>query len=527
VKLSGVGASGGAVVAPVVLLRKQHSDGVDDPVAALELTAAELQELARRNDGPLAEILEAQAMLAADVELTDRLRELAGELPGVEAIRTALAPFKAALSQSRSEYQRARVSDVDEIERRAVAVLTGRGRVVRDPPAPGILCAASLSPADTGQVPREALLGVVSGDGGTLSHAAIVSRALGIPAVVAVGEQIDLLGPGQWVALDGSSGTVELLDGPPAGARIDRRVANGSSDRRRGQSADGTGIQLLANVGSVQDARDAGRLGAEGCGLLRTEFVVSDRQSPPGVDEHIALYDELLAHFDGPVSVRAIDAGADKPLPFVHTDPEPNPALGRRGLRLLLDHPDLLTDQVRALCRCQHADRIALMLPLVTRAGEIEEARALLDPVFAEEKRRLPLGAMIEVPSAALAIDEIAAACDFVSVGTNDLFQYLFAADRSQGFAGALIDPVPPGVWRLIERVFHEAAHAGVPAGVCGELAADDHGGGTLWALGAHSLSISPLRLPALKDALAERTAAEWRALAAAALTQPDSGGSA
>jgi phosphotransferase system enzyme I (PtsI) len=525
--LRGLGASPGRAVGQVVRLEPVKRSASADPETALREVAEQLQELAARTEPPARDMLEAQATIALDPELLEAVRaEHAAGAEGPDAIRRAAEPFREALGAAESSYMRERVGDLDEICRRGVALMDGAGELERVPALPGVLVAASISPAHTAAVPDGELLAIVSGEGGDLSHTAILARSLGIPAVLGLGTAISRLRGVEWVAVDGDAGTVEPLEQPPNGDAARVSPAPRATPRSSGPAttADGVPVQLLANVASAAEAAAAARLGAQGAGLVRTEFLFAARSTPPGVDDQRRAYDELLDPLEGPAIVRVIDAGSDKPLRYVAHEPAPNPALGERGLRLLLRHPELLVDQVRALCQSRHAASIRVMLPMVSRAGELERARELLEPVFEAEGRRLPLGAMIEVPAAAVDAPALAVLADFLSLGTNDLLQYLFAVDRASPLTRAVIDPLPASSWRLLGSVFDAARAAGIEAGACGELAADAEGAGLLWALGASSLSVSPGRLEAVKEALRARSAEEWAALART-VTRGDSSG--
>jgi phosphoenolpyruvate-protein kinase (PTS system EI component) len=508
---AGQGASPGRARGPVVRLERHRGRRIPDPVDALAAVADELTALAARVGGDAAGILEAQAAMARDPEIARSVGAAAG--PAREAIAAAFAPFRAALARAGSDYQRSRVDDIDEIVRRAQAALDGRGAAARNPPVAGILVADSLSPADTASIPAGDLLGIVSRDGSSVSHAAILARSLGIPAVVAAGAAVDGLRPGDWVAIDGDSGAI----GPVApGERTahSTRPDAALADAGRAHTSDGQSIEIRANVGSVAEAQAARAAGLEASGLVRTEFLFAGRDKPPSVDEQADVYGRILAALPGEVVVRALDAGSDKPLAYLPGEPGPNPALGTRGIRLLLRQPELLADQLRALCRCGAADRLRVMLPMVARVEELAAARRVADRVFAAEGTRLAIGAMIEVPAAALGVAELAREADFFSLGTNDLLQYLLASDRGAAqWSGD--DALPAGVWRLIAGVFDQAAAAGRPVGVCGELAADPEAAGVLCALGASSLSVGVAQAGPLAAGLARRSAAEWHALAA------------
>lgn len=522
--VAGSGVSPGRARGPVVRLVERVGDPVPDPVEALRRVAAELRELGERVGAEAGDILVAQAAMAADPEIASAVAAaFAGGMPGGEALDMAFAPFRAALAGATGEYQRGRVDDVDEIVRRARAVAEGRGARDRRPPVAGILVGETISPADTASFPAQELLGIVSGDGSAVSHAAIVARALGIPAVVGAAAAAAALDAGEWVAIDGGSGLVERVAAAERTSYSTRPGAGASLGTPSPQTRDGRPVDIRANVGSLGEAQAARAAGLIASGLVRTEFLFAGRDSVPGVDDQAASYAALLDSLPGELIFRALDAGADKPLPYLPQAPTANPALGARGIRLLLRHPELLADQVRALCRTGAPDRTRLMLPMVSRAAELTEARAVARSVFVEEGVALPLGVMIEVPAAALVVDELAREADFFSIGTNDLLQYLFAADRST--TGGEHDAADPALWRLLRLAFEAGAAAGRPVGVCGELAAHPVWAGALWALGATSLSVGPAQAAAVAAALATRDASEWLALANS-LTQSRAAGS-
>jgi phosphoenolpyruvate-protein kinase (PTS system EI component) len=504
------GVSPGRARGPVVVLEERSSPPVSDPSAALQAVGSELTALADSVGGDAAEILQAQAAMARDPEIAKAAA--ASDLPPAEAIAAAFAPFRAMLEEADDDYQRQRTGDIDDIVSSAQAVVEGRARRVRTPPVPGILVAASISPADTALIPRGELLGIVSGDGSPASHAAIIARALGIPAVLGAADLVDRLKAGEWVALDGDIGTVERV---PAGARATVVQSGGGHLPSPGRAftADGEAVEVRANIGGVAEAEAAREARIEGSGLVRTEFLFAGRATPPTVDEQAEVYARILEALPGEVVFRALDAGSDKPLEYAPADSGANPALGLRGIRLLLRHPDLLADQLRALCRAGAPERVRLMLPMVSRATEVEHARSIASEVFAAEGVELQLGAMIEVPVAALGVAELARVSDFFSIGTNDLLQYLLASDRAgEHWVGE--DRLPPAAWRLLAQVFDDARSAGRPVGVCGELAAHPEWAGALWALGATSLSIAPAQAGRLATALAGRDAAGWRDVA-------------
>ncbi|MER5395021.1 putative PEP-binding protein, partial [Saccharopolyspora sp. NPDC002686] len=317
--------------------------------------------------------------------------------------------------------------------------------------------------------------------------------------------------------VDGTSGTVELFEQavPPEAAVRDQSQWNGI-----GTTADGHRVKLLANIGSAADAQAGIAAGAEGSGLFRTEFCFLDATTEPDVDAQRNAYAAALEPFAGkPVVVRTLDAGADKPLPFLAIGEEPNPALGVRGLRVAFDRPDLLDRQLTAIAAAaaETGAEVSVMAPMVATAAEAAW--------FAERARAAGIeraGGMVETPAAALTADALLDVVDFVSIGTNDLAQYTFAADRMVGALAALNDPWQPALLRLIAGLARAGQERGKPVGVCGEAAADPQLAGVLAGLGVTSLSMNPAALAAVGAALAERTLADWQRAAQNALAATD-----
>jgi phosphoenolpyruvate-protein phosphotransferase (PTS system enzyme I) len=516
--LTGLGASGGIAQGPAVRLRAQETTPVTDPLVALRTVGRELAALAENLEGEAADVLMAQSAMALDPEVHSAVEQaLAQGSDGEAAVAGAFETFRSALSAAGSDYQRQRTSDLDEVSRRVVSLLHGVGATERWPPIPGILVAESVTAADYAVFPEGGLIGVVSGDGGDRSHAAILARLLGIPAILSVGRAAAELTPGKWLSIDGTTGVVKVLDAgsPRTYRRANRNGPKPDQPPDPAQTADGAPVDLRANVGALVDAEAASGEGLTSSGLVRTEFLFPAAAPPPAIRDQVTAYESILERLPGEVAFRLLDAGADKPVNYLPAPAAENPALAVRGLRLLLRHPEFLADQLRALCRTRTSDRVTVMLPMVSRASEVRDVRALARDVFESEGVELPIGAMLEVPVAALAVDELAADCDFFSLGTNDLLQYLFAADRQVGELDSIVDPLPRAVWALLARAIADAHAAGRPIGVCGELAAEGVGPGVLWGLGATSLSVSPLAVQSVRRCLRSRTGEQWRALAA------------
>jgi phosphocarrier protein FPr len=354
----------------------------------------------------------------------------------------------------------------------------------------------------------------VLAEGSAGSHAAILARSRGIPAIAGAGGDVLRLPEATPLVVDGTAGLL-VVDPPEDVLKRYRATAAEQAERaaaeraRSGQPAvtrDGRRVHVEANLGSARDAQDAARLGADGAGLVRTEFLFLDRATAPTVDEQERLYRAIAEALPGRrVTFRTLDVGGDKPLPYLPTPPEANPFLGVRGVRLALTAPGLLRDQLTALVRVARDHPLGIMVPMVSTPGELRQVHALLDEVLIDEARPegLELGVMIEVPAAALKAAAFAGLVDFVSIGTNDLTQYALAAERGHPGLTALADALDPGVLRLVEAVCR-AGEGRFRVAVCGEAAADPYAGPVFAALGVTGLSVSPAALPAVKARLRE-----------------------
>lgn len=543
--------SPGIGVGPVVRLADRApeppSDApAGDPVVAgaqasdaLAAVAADLEERGRRAGPEAQAVLEVQVLMARDPDLaTEVARRVAAGSTAARAVYDAFGTHRAAIATA-GGYVAARVADLDDVCHRTIARLSGT-----PPPGlptltePAVLVARDLAPADTAVLDRSKVVAFVTEEGGPTSHTAILARALGVPAVVACPD-VTAVPDGVTVLVDGGSGVVRAdLTAEQLAAARGNGVAPGTdtaptvaaapttaaaSGPGRGRTADGEPVELLANLGGPADVAGALAHGAEGVGLFRTEFCFLDRSVPPGEQEQAALYRQVLGAFGGRrVVARVLDAGADKPLRFLPIKhQEPNPALGLRGVRLLRRYPELLAGQLRALAEAAAVTGAALqvMAPMV---ADLDDARWFVT-VCRDAGLAGPVGVMIEVPAAALRAAELAGTAGFLSVGTNDLAQYAFAADRAVGTLARFQDPWQPALLDLVAWVATAAGAAGVPCGVCGEAAADPALACVLAGLGVSSLSMNSGALPAVRAALAAHTGALCRAaaLAARAATSP------
>ncbi|GAA2657561.1 phosphoenolpyruvate--protein phosphotransferase [Paractinoplanes durhamensis] len=529
--LAGIGVSGGVASGP--LLRAGTVPALPSPapvkdvLAEVERALAALAEvvadLGRRADratnATVADVLRAQAMMAGDEELHESVREavLDGGHDACHAIDGAFASFRAAFEEA-GGYLAERVADLDDLRDRALATVLGRP--MPGIPAPGhpyVLAARDLAPADTAELDPEQVVALVTEIGGPTSHTAILARALGLPAVVACPGVLDIA-DGTQVLVDGDTGRVAT--GVAAVPRTPARAATPAGPTGPGRTADGHPVKLLANIGSAANVAGADEAGAEGVGLFRTELLFLDRSTEPGPDEQAAAYRAVFTAMAGrTVVIRTLDAGADKPLPFLRQEGEPNPALGVRGLRIARQRPDVLTTQLAAIARAR-ADTGADVWVMAPMVSTVAEAAAFAD---AAHEAGLPrAGVMIEVPAAALRAAALLRVVDFLSIGTNDLSQYTFAADRMCGTLADLLDPWQPALLDLIGACGAAGREAGKPVGICGEAAADPTLAPILVGLGVTSLSMSARALPAVRAAVAGRSFDECRKLAQLALTAED-----
>lgn len=551
-RLAGRPASKGVAVAPAFVLQRRHRTvaaprGEVVPEreharldAALAQAERDLRALAEALAGDVGEqeaaIFEAHAEFADDPEVASRAHAaIDGGSTAEEAVQRAYAGFRDLLVESGDEYLAARATDIEDVCNAVLDVLAGAGPI----PVPkerSVVTAYDLTPSETARLPREFIAAIACESGSPSSHSAILARCLGIPAVVGVAGLLERVRPGMELGVDGAAGEV-LLD--PDAADRERYGAQAREESVRqarlaalryelGQTSDGRRVELAANVNDPADLLRAEEMGAEGCGLVRTEFLFLERRTAPDVTTQERFYREVLAEFPGRrVVFRTMDIGADKPLPFVRREPEENPALGVRGIRLGLAMGDLLRDQLRALVRAAGAGRLAIMFPMVTRLDELERARSILEEVAGEEGAdlsRVEVGAMIEVPAAALAARRIARGADFLSIGSNDLLQYLFAADRLLAEVAGLPDLLDPDVLRLLAGVIRDAHGQGAWVGVCGEAAADPLSAAALVGLGADELSMTPAAIPEVKALLRRVSSSELQKAVEAAMDAPDAG---
>jgi multiphosphoryl transfer protein len=543
-RLRGAAASAGIAIGPARRLVPHEPPVADRPAGSpaeervrldaalaavrddLGAAGALVRERASADD---AEIFAAHALLLYDAALVEpALRDIDAGAAAGRAWQSAAAGAAAAFRALDDPYLRERAVDVEDVARRVLARLAGVP-VGAAPRGPGIVVADELTPGEAAGLDPDVAWAIATARGGPTGHAAILARALGIPAVVGVGDALLAIPEETPLVVDGAAGVVDVDPGPAAIAEREARrdadaAARAAVLARAGEPGtmrDGRRVEVFANVGSPAEARLAVGQGAEGVGLLRTEFLYLDRATPPSEDEQVEVLREIARALDGRrVIVRTLDAGADKPLPFLRQPPEDNPFLGRRGIRLSLAEPALFRTQLRAILRVAAEHPLAVMFPMVATRTELRAARALLDDARAEldSRAELEVGVMVEVPALALQAAEIAPEVDFFSVGTNDLAQYTMAAERGNADLVGLLDESLAPVLALIASVTAAATAHDRWVGVCGELAGEPEAAVLLAGLGVRELSMAASRIPAVKAALREADPDEAAAAARRAL---------
>jgi phosphocarrier protein FPr len=427
-----------------------------------------------------------------------------------------------------------RANDAVDVGQRVLRSLTGTTLNTLDLTEPSIIVATDLTPSDTARLDRTKVVGICTTLGSATSHSAILARSLGIPAVVGVSSKILNLTNSTSSAIDGSNGQVWIQ--PDANtlaalhAQQNRAIATQQQAQVRAKdpaiTRDARRVSILANINGIADARLALEQGAEGVGLLRTEFLYLDRKTAPTEDEQLEIYQAIAQILDNrPLIIRTLDIGGDKPLSYLGLQPEANPFLGWRGIRFCLDRPDIFKSQLRAILKASPGSQIKVMFPAIATLAEVQAAKAILAQVQTEFRQAgipfdetMEVGIMIEIPSAVAIADRLAAEVDFFSIGTNDLSQYVMAADRTNPKVAPLADALHPAVLRMIHQTVQAARQAGIWVSICGELAAEPLATPILLGLGLDELSLAPQAIPALKQRIAQLTLAEAEAIAASAL---------
>lgn len=493
----------------------------------LEGLISVLRERTGRSD---VRVFECHLMILEDVVLAKEIEDhvQSERLNAEAAVRRTMDGARAQFERMNDPYFRERVRDIDDVERRLLQRLSGFSR---DTPleitTPSIIVADDLTPSETVQLPRERVLGFATNGGSATSHVALLARALGIPAVTGLGDITSRVAPGRTMLLDGTNGTVTLNPDSEAVSQFSilvgrqrRFTESAVSGPAPGTLKDGGRVSILANIHPGVPVAGVREFGAQGIGLYRSEYLWLDREREPTEDEQFEAYRSAIEMASGlapdaRTTIRALDIGGDKLMRGISSK-EANPFLGNRSIRYLLSHRDVMRTQMRAILRASAYGRAAIMYPMISCVEELREAAvelALVKRGLDEEgvayDRSIPVGAMIEVPAAALTADMLARYVDFFSIGTNDLVQYAMAADRGNDSVAYLYQPLNPAIIRLVKMTIAAARKRGISVAVCGESAADPVAGVYWAAIGVDSLSMSATFIPAVAHALAGLTRAD------------------
>lgn len=543
--LLGVAASSGLGVGTVVQVRHQDITVVEEAAdrhkerrvlnAAIDRAAVQLQALEDRLKGEAdpskAAIFAAHQEILGDPDLMDLAASTIDKGKSAAfAWRRAYLLYAEQLAGLKNEVLAGRANDVRDVGQRVLEEITGQRSEKAELPAGSILIAEDLTPSDTATLDRTKVVGFCTTGGGASSHVAIIARSLDIPAVAGIEPRALDIPDGTRVILDGAKGTLRLNASDEEVERIrgrqarqaERRAVELAQMNEPTQTTDGHLMEVVANIGGLEDARTAMTKGADGVGLLRSEFVFMGRTSAPTEDEQTQIYRDIAASLapGQPLVIRTLDVGGDKPLSYLPMAREENPFLGERGIRVGLDRPEILRTQVRAIIRAADAGaRMHVMFPMIATMQDWRLAKA----VFEEERERLgaapiPVGIMVEVPSVAVMAPQFAAEVDFFSVGTNDLTQYTLAMDRGHPKLAPQVDGLNPAVLRLIAQSVTAAHAAGRWVGVCGGVASDPQAVPLLVGLGVDELSVSIPAIPSVKAQIRLLSLATCQDLAARAL---------
>ncbi len=554
--LHGLPASSGLAVGVAVLLapaaQRVRRTAVADPdaewvryQAAAAAARTELEALAERMGRDLgpeqARIFQAHALALADPDLEAAVRsQIVGQGVNAEAAVVDVTDSEAARYRSMQGVRfQERAADLLDVQGRVLRLLAGEGEAAIALPAHAVIVAEDLSPSQTAALDRKRVGAFCTALGGPTAHTAILARSMGIPAVVGMGPGLlAQIVAGDVLAVDGGGGVVILAPDEETQAVYRQRQGELAAQRQAARAAaqgeahtkDGKRVEVAANLAVAAEAAAALEAGAEAVGLLRTEFLFQDRLEPPSEEEQAAIYGEVARVLaPRPLIIRTLDIGGDKPAPYLNLPKEDNPFLGWRALRISLAMPDFFKIQLRAILRAAVHGNVRVMFPMVATRAEVEQAQTLLAQAAQElaaagvaHAPHIPTGIMVEIPAAVEIADHLASLVDFFSIGTNDLTQYTFAVDRTNGRVAALADPLHPAVLRPISRVIQAAHAAGKWVGMCGELAGQAEAIPVLLGLGLDEFSMSATAIPEAKALLARLAVPETQRLAQQALALPD-----
>ncbi|MGZ9223415.1 MAG: phosphoenolpyruvate--protein phosphotransferase, partial [Anaerolineales bacterium] len=505
-----------------------------DLAEALDCAKSQLtelhQQMTEKKLGNEAAIFEAHKELLDDPELMESVQARINKgQSSLKAWKATVDEHAAAIAALNDPLLAARAADLRDVGKRVLRLMLGiKANGASMPTTPVVVVARELSPSDTASFDPERVLGFGIVEGGPTSHIAILARALGLPAIVGVDESMLALTENTQVILNGNDGTLTVNPAADILERAKLSQRRWLEYRRFAEeqaslpaiSQDGQRVDVTANAGSIADAAEALKMGADGIGLLRTEFLFLERTTAPSEEEQFSVYRAIAETMKTlPVIVRTLDIGGDKPLPYIQLKPELNPFLGERGIRLCLNRPELFREQLRAILRAAPHGTLRIMFPMVSDIDELRQARALIQELRRElEAPEVQIGIMIEVPSAALMADIFAPEIDFFSIGTNDLTQYTLAMDRGNSALASKHDGLHPSVLRLIAHTIDSAHKYGKRADICGELGSDAAAIPILLGLGMDELSVSIPSVPTVKAQVRSLKISELQSLAREAL---------
>ena len=537
-KLQGIGVSKGICIGKaffyiVETLKIDDKEKDNIPVEkkeeilqkAIKAFEEEIQELCKkmkaRGADKEVEIFQAHLLFLKDPSITKRIRYfLEKGFPLVPSIKKAFGEMTQKIEQMENTYFRERAKDIRDVSEKLIRRILNKPRPnLSSLPYPAIVVARDLTPSDTANLDKKNGLGFVTEIGGITSHTAILAQAFGIPAVVGAKGIIDLVKK-DILILDGNDGEIIIEPDEEVLRHYKKKIVRIEKEKKEldkikfldAITKEGKRIEVFANIGKTEDADIALQEGAEGVGLFRTEFLFLNRTTPPTEEEQFEAYKMVLEKFKGKsVIIRTLDIGGDKQIPYLNLDKELNPFLGVRAIRLCLRRKVLFKTQLRAIIRASAYGKVKIMYPMIAIKEEIEQANKVLEEVKAEFikenivfDKNIEVGIMIEIPSAALSADELADYVDFFSIGTNDLMQYTFAADRTNQNLNYLYKPLHPAMLRLIKMTIDASHKKGKRTGLCGELAGDPEAIPILVKLGIDELSMSPHKIPQAKKIVRE-----------------------
>lgn len=554
-EINGIPASPGVILGPAFIFKdpdisvlERFIDDVESEEArlktALQQAKAEIEKLRDEAEEKVgvdeAAIFEAHALFLEDPNLLEDVNTaIFNRSVNCEfAWNISIEKYALQLEAMEDDYFRARAADLRDVGQRVLRLLMGIGESdLTDLNQPSIIVARDLTPSDTVRLDRSLVKGFCTAEGGPTSHTAILAKALGLPAVVGLGAELMKLDNGTSLLLDGGSGLVtfnpdeDTIDA--AKVRMEKIAAKAELEKSNAldpaETKDGVEIEVVANIGRPEESRRALELGAEGVGLLRTEFLYLERDTAPDEDEQADAYGEILDVMQQrPVVIRTLDVGGDKPLPYLDLGKESNPFLGWRAIRVCLDQPDFFKVQLRALLRAGVGHDLRIMFPMIATLDEFHQAKRILGEARAELVAgnveiadSIQVGIMVEVPSVVVLADQFAVQVDFFSIGTNDLTQYSMAAERTNEKVAHLGDALHPAILRQVQQVITAGHEHGIWVGLCGELAGDPLAVPILLGMGLDEFSMAPTLIPSAKTQIRELTKSDTEQLAKEALMLP------